>query len=89
MDDHGTRLLCSASSATYLKNKLAQTFQGSKIRQIKRRINIQHRYQGDFREVMALGEQLGADQNGGHAFVNFFDKIRHRALPPCRVSIDS
>jgi hypothetical protein len=73
--------IAAPGPAGNLENRLTEPFRGAKIGAEQGLVDIQHGRQGDARQVVALGQHLGADQDAGPPVADLFQQVFEIVLP--------
>ncbi len=72
LDDHLARLLGAAGAAGHLHGELGHALAGAEVGGEQAAIGIEDRHQGHTREMVTLGEHLGADQDARLALAGWW-----------------
>jgi len=65
LDQHRARARAAPGPAGYLHQQLRQFFRSAEVRRIQAFIDTDHADETEHRQIMAFGQDLGADQNAG------------------------
>ena len=63
LHQHATRPIAATRAAGHLGHQLEGTLGGAKVRQVQRRVGVDHPHERHVGEIESLGDHLGAQQN--------------------------
>ena len=88
LDEHAARLVAAAGAAGDLADLLEAALGGAQVAAGKAEIGIDHADQGQVGEVIALGDELGADDDVDLARLHPRDELGRLGRRPDRVGGD-
>ena len=88
LDQHATRLVAAAGAAGDLLDLLEAALRGAKVAALQAKVGIDHSDQGQVGEVIALGHQLGADDDVDFARLHRPDELGGAGRRPDGVAGD-
>src|SRR4051812_3512626 len=89
LDHHLTALAATAGATRHLREHRIKTLAGAIVGGEQCRVGVQHGDKGELREVMALGEQLRADQDVAFAAPQSLEGAHERIAPAGAVAVDA